>query len=265
MNDIQRNIKFVDVFSFILNLMGSIITIYQFILGCKTGIIWHYITAALLLLILIFLIIFRNKISEYILKYIMNLTCPDKIYKLKSKEVIYEFISREDMKHEKKFNVEVLHDGFIGITDKFKWTGEGELIPEATETDQTIELLDKKFGMQRYKIKFQNNKSYSKHDSVPEMKMMIKNIKDPKHQSSLHLSSGIFEITDCLILHIIFDKNLKPRNIRKLEYLHYSDDEHYKCKKGELTYDSNNDKKEIIWVIRKPFYGGKYMIDWDFE
>lgn len=206
-----------------------------------------------------------EKITENILKFIMNLTCPDKMYKLTKKEVIYEFYSRDKMYHEKIFHVDVLHDGFTRITDKFKWTGDEKLNPKAKYENQSIEMLDEKFGMQRYCIKFKQGISYSRHNNVPPMSMIIENITDQNQKSSLHLSTGVFEVTDSIILHIIFDNKLKPINIRKLEFIHYSDDEHYRCTEANYTYNNLTDKKEIIWEIKNPFYGGKYMIDWDFE
>lgn len=260
-----KAIKLIIFVTTILQAFNAIVTFSAFWVGIATGNWIFFIIGAIAIVAVITVFCLKARISYAILKFIMNLTCPDKMYKTKEKHVIYEFKSRTSMRHEKCFKVEALHDGFSGVIDKFKWTGDTELIPKAKERSQTIELMDQPFGMQRYKIKFKHNRTYNRREDIEDMSMVIDNIQDPNKKSSLHLSSGVFEITDCLKLHVIFNKDLKPTHIRKLEYLHYSDDEHYKCE--NVTYENNDktDTKEVIWEIKKPIYGGKYIIDWTFE
>lgn len=257
-------LKIISVILGILDILSSLITIIPFIYAINSKQFIAYLIVVSLLVISVCLFSFRKKISMNILKKIMNLTCPYKMYKLKKKESIYEYETREQMRHEKIFEVQVLHDGFDGVNDKFKWTGDDHLMPCPKYDTQEIEPLGIQSGMQLYKIKFKNNRRYNKSDKVEPLGMVIENITDPEQKSSTHLSSGVFEVTDQLVLHLIFGANLKPKNIRKLEYLHYSDDCHFHCERGEATYNEETGKREIIWTIDKPFFGGKYMIDWDF-
>lgn len=265
MNNKEINSKLLGSFSDILNVISSLISIIPFLLGYFTGCLFYYIIGIILVIIILLLFIFRKQVARFIFKFFMRLTCPDKSYKLKEKEVTFEYISRSEMQHKKTFKVTVLHDGFTGITDKYRWTAPQELTPTALHNNQEIKKLDKKIGMQRYEIKFRDGQRYNKHDEVPEMGMEITNMIDENGKSSPHLSSGVFEITDMLVLHVIFNIELMPRNIRKLEYLHYSDDDHYSCEKVECTLNNQTNKKEVIWKIKNPIYGGKYMIDWSFE
>ena len=264
MNKSESKLKFISILSDVLGITSFITTLIPVILGFTTNTKIYFLLGLVFLIVLIIVSLKRKSIATALLKKIMNLTCPDKMYKLKEKEVLYEFIDREHMRHEKTFIPEVLHDGFTGIDDKFKWTGEGALIPTAKYETQEIEMLDQKFGMQRYRIKFKNGIRYSSHDNVAKMGMVIESIEDLNKTSSLHLASGVFEVTDKLILKLSFPQDLTPKNIRFLEYIHYSDDEHYSCKEGTYDFNQEKNKNEIIWEIKKPYFGGKYMIDWNF-
>ena len=97
-----------------------------------------------------------------------------------------------------------------------------------------------------------------------ELGMVIDCISDPNKESSTHLSSGVYEITDKLTLRVWFNPNLTPRNFRKLTYLHYTDREHYSCDNNvRIEVDNDSNKNFVEWEIDKPIFGAKYLIDWD--
>lgn len=255
-------VKAISIFSDVL----GIISFIGMLVPSLIALISSLIPLIIFIVPSIVLLVNREKVARKFLGWIMNCTCPDKPYKLKKKEIIYEFKSREEMRLEKNFDPVILHDGFTGVYDKFKWTGEGELTPKAKRPAvHKIEPLEEKYGMKRYQIKYNGEHNYSKGDDVDTFSVVIEDIKDPNHKSAQRLLSGVFEITDCIELHLIFNKDLKPKNIRKLEYIHYSDDEHYKCENTNYIFNDETDKKEVIWTINKPIYGGKYVIDWYFE
>lgn len=261
-NKSNSKVKVISTLSDILGILSFITMVIPSLTAIISGIF------PVIILVIPPIIIFarRQIIARKFLGWIMNCTCPDKTYKLKKKEIIYEFKSREEMRLEKNFDAVVLHDGFTGVYDKFKWTGDGDLIPQPKRPAlHKIEMLEEKYGMKRYQIKFKDEQNYSKGDDVDTIGMVIENIQDKQHKSSLRLLSGVFEITDCLELHLIFDKDLKPKNIRELEYIHYSDDEHYRCENVNYVFNDSTEKKEVIWTINKPIYGGKYVIDWVFD
>ena len=209
------------------------------------------------------LILFRRKkLARSILWLFLNLTAPSKSYKFTKKEVVYEFKTRTAMRHEKNFSVKVLHPSFSGISDKYKWTGEGRLnICSKDPKHYSLQPLRAKFGLERYRLVPVGDKRYSAGESI-EMGAVIEDISDPNSASSLHLSSGIYEKTDCLVLKVLFTPTLQPVNARKLEYIHYIDDDHYRAEACMPTLEG--EKKCLEWVIEKPLYGGKYMIEWEF-
>ena len=88
-------------------------------------------------------------------------------------------------------------------------------------------------------------------------------MRDAKHKASPHLASGIYEETDEIVLRVIFPMEINITNIRKLEFIHYTDEEHFHCI-NENTPEIRNGKKVIEYPVKSPIYGGKYIIDWEF-
>ncbi|NCA80143.1 MAG: hypothetical protein EOM76_08170 [Sphingobacteriia bacterium] len=195
----------------------------------------------------------------------MDLTAPNKTYKITNKFVTYEFLSRTSMQFKNEFYVKPLHDGVDNIVDKYKWSVNQELhiLPITQGHDVQKMDMDSVFGYQQYRIFF--NRSYNKEDKPIRTGIVIEDMHDVEKKSLLHLGTGIYDITSTLTLKIIFNSSLQPINIRELEYIHYTDEQHYYCKRihqAELNEQTGN--KEINWVIKHPIYGGKYMIEWDF-
>lgn len=201
----------------------------------------------------------RNRLYK-----ILNKTAMPKSYKLTEKEAIYEFKERTKMRHEKIFKYEVLHQDFSGIDDKYGWTGGAPLAVEAKDPRRyEIETFGHKFGLNRYKIKLKDGHRHNIGETGT-MVTVFENINDPNKKACLHLSAGIFEETDRLILKVLFPTTLVPVNAVGEEYIHYNDENHYGHPK-ELELKILDGKLCLEYVIEKPFYGGRYMIKWDFR
>ena len=277
MSNNNSNTKSTEKVSF-LSIVASLIAIISFVFPGfsiywlivaireahnMASIIWGIVLSVLLILY-ICVIVNKDKIAIVVLTWIINLTAPKQSYKVIYKACKYEYVSQTELRYEKRIKPKPLRN-IDGIHDQFNWTGNTALIPKPLYSDtQYVELKDRKFGMQRYDIKFNNNRNYSKKEDVPELGMVIENINDPKFEASTHLSSGVYEITEELTLKVVFDPNLKPHNFRKLTYLHYTDREHYCCDTNvEIRFDANTNKIFVEWIIKKPIFGAKYLIDWD--
>jgi len=194
----------------------------------------------------------------------MNLTAPDKKCEIVSKKIVYEYLSLTVMRFRNEFYVKPLHDGLDSFWDKYRWTGTENIVPEPIVNNYRIELVDVKYGYQRYRIVF-GNKSYNKYDVPIKTGIVFKSMNDSTKQASPHLSTGIYDITKNLTLEVCFPINLNPTNIRKLEYIHFTDEEHYRCiNENSPEIDIENNSKIIKWTISNPIYGGKYTIDWEF-
>lgn len=259
----NRTVRFLSFVADILGIISALIVIPPVIAAFFTQSIKIAFFVIPALILAVFVWINRHKIARNTLFYFLSLTAPSKSYKLTEKEVIYEFISRTQMRHEKNFNVKILHTSFQGIDDKYRWTGDSLLKPVPKDQKHfKINMLGAKFGLIRYYVEVLGDKKYSKNNSE-KIGVVFEDIKDPDKKSSLHLSTGIFEKTDCLKLAILFDPSLRPINGRRLEYIHYTDDVHYTSDNIEPEYKDG--KLCYVWTIKKPLYGGKYMIEWEFK
>ena len=76
--------------------------------------------------------------------------------------------------------------------------------------------------------------------------------------------------TDVLILKVILPNVISFQNVEYLEYLHATDDFHWHryvadTKNSPVTIESstNSNKTTITWEIKKPVFGGKYVIRWE--
>ena len=254
--------SFVSNVANVLGILSFFIAVVPAISAFMTKNIFAICGAAVSFLIAFLVFFKRKKIARSLLHFFLNLTSPQKPYKLTQKLVIYDFVERTKMRHEKAFYVKVLHTSFTGINDKYKWTGEAPLTVTAKDPARYhIEPLGSKFGLERYNIVMNGDKKFSVGDTF-EMVSCIDEIEDLSMKSSLHLSSGIYERTDCLVLKVLFNPNLQPINARCLEYIHYNDDYHYKSENLEAKLDGS--KKCLEWIVKKPLHGAKYMIEWEF-
>jgi hypothetical protein len=193
--------------------------------------------------------------------FFMNLTVPDKLCEITSKSIVYEYLSMTEMRFKNEFYIKPLHDGLDSFSDKYKWTGSEPVEPEPLVPTHRIEPVGSTSGFERYKIIF-GNKCYNKHDGPLKTGIFIESMRDTDQTACPYLSTGIYDKTRNLSLEVCFPMNLNPTNIRKLEYIHYTDEEHYRCVRENSPEIADN-RKIIKWIIKKPIYGGKYVIDWE--
>jgi hypothetical protein len=267
---VNTRIKFISFTASVLGIVSFCLTSIPLIISIlnKAAMPISIILGAVFVVLFMCIAIFRQRIAENMLKFFMNLTSLDKPYKLLHKTVIYEFLSREQMRHEKTFLVKALHSGVDHITDKFQWSG-GEVYALQAKTANKeslneIVFLKNRSGIQTYGIYDKSGKRYGRGE-VFEMGMKME-LKDPERKSSPYLSSGVYEKTERLTLVVLFSLDLRPVNIRKLSYIHYTDEDHYKCEDGvKLEINAEGNRKMVVFDIPSPIYGGKYIIEWEFE
>ncbi len=220
---------------------------------------------ALSVTIVLFLLSRTNNLPQKILSFFLNLTVPAKLnYEMIQKKCIYTFESRTQMSFQKTYKPRVIRGSFTGLEDNFAWTGTRDLSmkPTCPIPGQVYRYIDQEFGPYHYEIRFKNNRSFHKGEDVPQMELVIDKIEDLNGSAFPHLSSGVTEKTDELVLEVRFKKDIEVCDIRKLTYLHYTDREHEISEVASLQQDG--DYMVVTWPIRKPVYGGKYVIEWNF-
>lgn len=208
---------------------------------------------------------FGNLIAQRFIYALFRMTAPARLdYVLTKKESIYTYETRTEMSFEKIYEPRVVKGSFSGIEDCYAWSGEAPLPePSCPDPHQIYERLDNKYGPTRFKLSFKDRRTYHRGDAVPTMKLKIENIVDNGKTSSLHLSSGVYEKTDVLVLRVRFKCGIGVTDIRKLTYIHYTDHEYYSSEEGKLC--CCGEYCEILWSVKKPIYGGKYVIEWNFS
>jgi hypothetical protein len=264
MKENYSKIQFISVVSDLL----SIVSFFLSLASASTYFVFDLITflyiGVFFLVLFIIILLKRQSIAVKLMVVFMNLTAPDKLCEITSKSLVYEYHSMTEMSFKNEFYVKPLHDGCDAFSDKYKWTGTEPVDPEPLVATHRIEYIDNntRNGFNRYKIVF-GNKCYNKHDGPLKTGIIIKNMRDTDKVACPYLSTGIYEKTKNLTMEVCFPLNLNPTNIRKLEYIHYTDEEHYRCI-SQNSPEIADGKKVIRWEIKKPIFGGKYMIDWEF-
>lgn len=248
-----------EFLKFLSALLAIVPAIWAFI--AKNGII--IAVAIVLIAVAIVVFSYREKISKRLLSFFLNLTAPRKKYKLIKKEIIYRFIDRENMQLEKNFEVQVIGTGFKCISDKYSWTGGTPLEVKSKYPEHTITTYERKFGLIKYEISVGEETCSPKGPTIP-MGSIIDNIKDPERKSSPHLSAGIYEETDMLILRVEFPAELHIKDAKKVGYIHYYDDDADEFKPIENPIVNKNNVHYLEYKVPKPLYGGRYMIEWKF-
>ncbi len=264
MHEQTSKVRFLSLISDIISLIIFLISVLSgslYIAFKSIEALFFSIFFAILLIISFF---FRKRIAKCIMIYLMNLTAPDKRCRITSKKVIYEYKSMTEMCFSNEFFVKPLYDGLTSFPDKYKWTGPYTPKPKPLISNHKIDLIDIKYGYQRYCINL-GAKSYNKSDRPIRTGIKLESLKDPDRQASPHLATGIYDCTENLTLEVWFPMDVNVTNIRKLEYIHFTDEEHYHCTEENSPEICNELKKKVIrYSIKRPIYGGKYLIDWEF-
>lgn len=232
------------------------------------------IIGAFVFFVLMFGVVVRHgrELAMKVFIWISNVSRPARIgYSLKSKTIIYRYETPNKLSMEKRYRPIVEEGSFNGVADNFWWTGShGDLEPTCPVSGQKYVGEISRFGPARYKIEFTGRREYHKGDTVPEMIVRFDDIDDSDHAAQLHLSTGVYEKTDLLILRVEFPRELIVNSIRLLTYIHYTDPFYYsaedatlQCCNSCVSCNANSRNHCYVeWRISHPIYGGKYMIEW---
>ena len=213
-----------------------------------------------------------RRYSSYFIKTAVNVFSRKSRYKLLTWENTYEYLNCDEMQFRSELTVKPLETGVEYIRTRYNWSGGTEVKPEPITDDGfmtgKIENDGKEFGYHFYRV-------FSKtmlNGNDPPVKLGIKicNLKKKKKTASPHLLTNINVETDVLILKVILPNVISFQNVEYLEYLHATDDFHWHryvadTKNSPVTIESstNSNKTTITWEIKKPVFGGKYVIRWE--
>jgi hypothetical protein len=267
MNEHDSKIRFLSITSDLISVLTFLMSVLSgsLFITLKSNIAFVFTLLFVVLLVLSFRFFpFIKPVAKYMMVGFMNLTAPDKKYRIVTKTIVYEYLSMTEMKLIKEYKIKPLHDGLTFAVDKYRWTGSSSPIPSPVVSTHKIESQRIKYGYEHCHIDF-GGKSYNRNDKPIRTGLKFDSLLDPQKTAEPHLATGISECTKNLVLEVWFPMEINVTNIRKLEYIHYTDEEHHRCvEENTPTYDKDRTKKVIRFKVKNPIYGGKYLIDWDF-
>lgn len=263
-----------SVLSTILAIIGVIDIIIRWANELQISVSWYTI---LLFVVALFLfvsgVLLSNKHIRYSIKSIWRyytLLC-DADYIILEKECTYTYLSRTELKDEKRFELKskagVGGGGLTSFTDKFKWSIEQDIEKIAIEVDSDANIsVNRIENWHQYTVSFRPIPKGEKRS----FKVTTNNLNDPHKRAQLFLSAGIRHKTKKLKLNVVFSKDVEPSNITYERYDNYSalcpvysETLNSKIKKPLLNYDSETRTATVCEYF--PIYNWKYVITWTFK
>ena len=271
MKNKKHNTKIGTIFGFIINS----ITVLSF-LGVTFATVVSFITKnwwwMLLILAIpafIFLIMTIRKTSVALVKFIIRLFSINNKYKFNEFKATYEYVTPCTMKYRSEYLVKAKQSGVDNIRLRLNWSGSCSsepLHPKPMYKARTITETEDEFGYTTYKLEIP---SINANDKPIKAGVKLDSLTVDKVEPKKHLKVGISVVTDNLVMKVIFPRNLEPINVEFLEYLHFTDDNHWHrivdVKETKPVYRANRKQYVLTWSIKKPVFGGKYIIKWDFK
>ena len=193
-----------------------------------------------------------------------------KNYTVLSKECIYTYISRTELKYKKIHTIQSNTGNVTSFSDKFKWSVEQKLddIKISCLSCGTNMILKREENWHCYTINFpaivKGNKK-----TLP---IEIVDLKDPDKRALPFLSSNIIDKTKKLVLKVVFSSDVDPQNFKYKIFDNYSSncpiycedkDSSIPLKKRHMHYDQETHTLSVTEFY--PIEGYKYLLSWDFK
>lgn len=244
----------------VLSIAGSIVTIVMVIpvIMASNEHKQLYLSVYLVSVFIFFAICISIYYKSAVLRYIRYLFSKSGNYLVLVRETRYEFLSRTEMYHEKKYKIQSKINDLQELNTRFGWSKEKDLTPIPIINSHSIAKTWKSDKMIYFTILF--DRHYRKNE-VLTTGFKLTNLEDPNKESQLYLSTGIFEKTKLVRLILKFEKTLIPKNIEIKIYKKYFDLS--PIFHESLEYDFEN--REVVFEHDYPLKLSKYMITWEFE
>lgn len=244
----------------IISVVGSLVTIAMVIpvtMASEENKLLYTLLYILFIFIVFvsYIILIYKSVTVRFLKYFFT---KNGNYNVLLRETIYEFKSRTEMYHEKKYIIRSNRNDLQEISTRFGWSKEQILTPTTINPKHQIVKTWKSDKMTHFTILLER---HFKKGEVFTSGFKIDNILDKRKESLLYLSTGIFEKTKKVRLLVKFNVKLIPKNIEIKIFKNYFDLSPMFTNK--LDYDFEN--KEVSFEHLYPIKLSKYLITWEFE
>lgn len=259
-----NNMKLGQYNNIIMSVIGVLGLVLTIILGAnQMGILFVISLACLALFVIgyiIYAFLYLTKNAETLSRFINYITLPKSNFIILKREIFYEFIDRTHMIHIKKIKLRSMIDNLHEFTDRYKWSKNVECYMEELIDEQTISKKWSDVHWHYYSIIL--DKYYKKGDEF-DTGIIMPNLIDEKKESTLFLSTGIFDPTKELVLKVKISNTLEIESAKVSVYKSYFDLSAASI--VQLTPVYNRDSAEIIFTCKYPLMGAKYIIQWCFK
>lgn len=259
----------------LFSIIANIVTICTG-LGVPFSAVWSFVRASWLWAILAAVFFFLTigfvmvrKHSHRLFSWILGLFSPNLPYSFSSKDVVYEYKDLSNMEFCATYKVKPLQSGVDNIRVRYNWSGATagfSMTPEPV-TDDSNHIYTKKvvfdgkeYGYSYYKVYSTTKHNKNNKDFLVGTRIKLENGENCSH----HLLDSIGVKISKLNMKIVLPKDLHPISINFFEFLHSTDDIHWRTETLEAKFDSKLQKWIIERSVDNPIFGGKYLISWGF-
>lgn len=169
------------------------------------------------------------------------------------KTITYEYLSTSKMKYSRKLRLKALRNRLVTYSDKYHWTGSGQIKIRSANPSQQVKLSYRKSVWQIYEVRFE--KSLNKGDIIDIE--IIWDLEDQVGSAVPFFSTTVDEPTDLLRLNLFLEPSLGVNSATW----------EISSGIGAMTpYDSDvlalNKHGEVSWEIKKPKLLHYYELRW---
>lgn len=257
-----------------VSIIGDVVAVFSWLgitsssilVFCKTN-YWYIIPAGVFAVLLVCVYLGKkNRIA--IIKYVMNMLAYNMKYSFEEWTAEYEYHSNTKMSFRTTYLVKAIQAGVEHVRVRFNWSGATDnnpIKPEPIREDgyysNDLKLVDREYGYNHYNLC--SSKAINKGDKPVKLGVKLENLEDAAKIASPHLLTSISVTTKKLNMIVILPYDIHPENYYCLEYLHATDDCHWRDLSNECNLELKNGKWYLSVTVDKPVFGGKYILRWN--
>ncbi len=258
--------EIVNTFCGIFGVIGTVVAVIT--LDAEKMEIWYYIIifACILVAAVCGIRLLANVVSSQgtFMRYINYLVSPKSPLVLLEKECTYTFLDRTHMEYAKRFKIQSKVSELHTFDDMYMWTKDykKQRIEPLNADKITYEYTEDQW--QFYIITFDT--FYGK-NKIHETGIRMPDLEDPKKESQLFLSTGIFEPTVKICLNVVIKGGLRFKQDSAFCYVY----NYYYGRAADSQMPVRVDLLpegegyKISYSIKYPVKGARYKLVWEFE
>lgn len=268
----NSNNHYKNLMSYLFACFGFLGTLATLIgLDRETVGIWYYIilgSLCILCAVGIFgVIIYAIKEQKLVIRYLVYLISPKQPLILLDKTCIYTFRDRTHMTYQKNFTIQSKIPTLHSFYDMYMWTKDYK--KQEIETINSTDKITHEYTQEQWQFYCINFSDFIGKNKIYKTGIFMPSLEDPKKESQLFLSTGIFEPTTSITLQVVIQNGLKFREGSTYckvynNYYGRAADDQVPLNIEQIADDEGGGQK-ISFSIKYPVKGARYRLTWEFE